>query len=318
MHLDTCHVKTVVDAKQDRLNAARKMYPSLVTSQNVTDALSDPEIDAVVIATPVLTHYELAHAALLNGKHVLLEKPMTSSTAEAEKLMNSAREKSKVLMVDHTFLYTGAVRKIKDAIAGGEIGRLQYFDSTRINLGLFQPDINVVWDLAPHDLSILFHLTDERPESISANGISHTNNGVENLAYLTLNFEKDIIAHFTCSWTSPVKVRQTLIGGSQKMIVYDDIEPTEKVKIYDTSYGVTKVMSEEERYSILMDFRVGDINAPKIDQTEALRGVAIDFISAIVDGQTPVSDYQSGYDVVKVLEAAQQSIKQRGKEVMLT
>ncbi len=316
--LDTCEVKTIVDPREDRRKAAQRQFPHVQTAQDPTSVLHDPAVDAIVIATPVSTHFELARQALANNKHVLIEKPMAATVAEAQALVELAERQNVLLMVDHTFLYTGAVQRIKELITRGEIGGLQYFDSVRINLGLFQPDINVIWDLAPHDISILFYLTEQRPIAVSATGISHTGNGIENIAYLTLHYADDMIAHFSCSWTSPVKVRRILIGGSEKMILYDDIEPTEKVKIYNTGYRVTSVLSEEDRYKILVDYRVGDIYTPKLDQTEALRGVAQDFIAGICQGKTPLSSWQSGLDVVRVLEAAQQSIKNRGREVSLT
>jgi len=305
-------VEWVVDLRTERLEVIKKQYPTIRTTANFDDALNDPAVAAVVIATPVQHHYHLAKKALEHGKHVLIEKPMTQSSAEAEELVEISKKKGLVLMVDHTFLYTGAVRKIKDLIHSGEIGDIQYFDSTRINLGLFQPDINVLWDLAPHDISILFYLISDRPVSVSATGISHTPNGLENVAYLTVNYDTGHIAHFSCSWSSPVKIRKVLIGGTKKMIVFDDVEPSEKVKIYDTGYTVK---SDEEKRKLLIDYRVGDIYVPKLEQREALAGMASDFISAIEKGTTPVSDWKVGLEVVKVLEAAQESIKNKGKEV---
>jgi predicted dehydrogenase len=219
-------------------------------------------------------------------------------------------------MTDHTFLYTGAVRKMKNLVQSGVLGKFMYYDSTRINLGLFQPDVNVVWDLAPHDLSILFYLTDERPVSVSATGISHLNNGLENIAYVTLHFQSSLIAHFTCSWSSPVKIRKILVGGDRRMILYDDMEVTEKVKVYDS--GFTPVIRDEnERLRMRVDYRVGDIHIPKLDSKEALAGVVEDFLGSIRDGREPVSNWQSGLDVVKVLEAAQLSIRQNGREIQI-
>ena len=223
-----CNVRMVVDARQERLNLVSKNYPAIQCSTNADDILHNPEIDAVVIATPVFAHYTLAKRALENGKNVLVEKPMTASVQEAEELIELAEKKGLLLMVDHTFLYTGAVRKIKDLVDNGTIGRVQYIDSTRINLGLFQPDINVLWDLAPHDISILNYLVDQRPVSVNATGVTHTGNEIENIAYLTLNYADGFIAHFNCSWTSPVKIRMMMIGGDKKMVVYNDIEPTKR------------------------------------------------------------------------------------------
>jgi predicted dehydrogenase len=215
-----------------------------------------------------------------------------------------------VLMVDHTFLYTGAVQKIKTIIDDGLIGEMRYFDSTRINLGLFQPDINVLWDLAPHDLSILLYLIKEKPVSVNATGISHTKNGLENIAFLTINFNSELIAHFNCSWTSPVKVRQTLIGGDKKMIVYNDLEPSEKLRIYDTGYDINLI---DDKSNIMVDYRTGDVYIPKLKGHEALSAVASDFINSILTKSKPVSDNIIGIDVVKILEAAQLSIKQNGR-----
>ena len=305
----------VVDARKERLEIVQKNYPAVTTTTEVETAIMDTRTDAVVIATPVYTHFKLAKMALEAGKHVLIEKPMVATSAEAEALVNLAEQKGLVVMVDHTFLYTGAVQKIKSIIDTGLVGKLQYIDSTRINLGLFQPDVNVLWDLAPHDISILNYLCEDKPYSLQATGISHTNNGIENTAYLTLNYESNMIAHFNCSWTSPVKIRKFLIGGDKKMIVFDDTEPTEKIRVYDTSYHYTEKRSDEDKRRVLVDYRVGDIHIPKVPMKEALSGVAADFISAILHQTTPISDYISGINVIKVLEASQESIKNGGKEV---
>ena len=309
-----CEVAIIADQRQVRLDIASNLYPAIQTTVSVDDVLKDPQIDAIVLATPVFTHYELAKKGLQNGKNMLVEKPMTNSSDHAQELIELAAEKNKVLMVDHTFLYTGAVQKIKSIIDSGSIGKVNYFDSTRINLGLFQPDINVLWDLAPHDISILTHLVKEKPYSIQANGVSHTNNGIENIAYMTVNYESGMIAHFNCSWSSPVKIRQILIGGDKKMVLYNDMEPTEKVKIYDTGY---EVKTDDDKRKILVDYRIGDIYAPKIEPTEALAGLAADFVSAINTGASPISDHVSGIEVVKILEASQKSIDNKGVEVNL-
>ncbi len=305
-----CQVKTIVDVDQSRLSLAKKLYPYLHTSQNVREVLVDPEIQAVVIATPVHLHYEIVKSALIAGKHVLVEKPMTYTVKLAEELLTLANKEKRILMVDHTFLYTGAVKKIKEIIAGGQAGKVQYFDSTRINLGLFQHDVNVLWDLAVHDVSILDFLIGEEPVSVVATGISHTEKNIENIAFLTLYFQSNIIAHLNCSWISPMKIRRVLIGGTEKMIVYDDIEPTEKVKIYDYGY---KVAGKE----MLVDYRFGDIVIPKLDTTEALWGVASDFITAIQTGKNPLSDACMGARVVRILEAANTSLRNKGEEVFL-
>ena len=311
---DNCVLHSLADLRANRLEAMKKTFPMVRTTTNVDEVIYNNEIDAVVIATPVFTHFLLAKKALEAGKHVLIEKPMTYSRAEAEELINLAEQKGRLLMVDHTYLYTGAVQKIKSVIDSGEIGAIKYFDSTRINLGLFQPDINVLWDLAPHDISVLDHIVNEMPYSVQATGISHTNNGLENIAYLTVNFHSGMIAHFNCSWSSPVKIRSILIGGDKKMILFDDVAPTEKVKIYETGYEMT---NDEDKKRILIDYRVGDIFVPKVSNNEALAGVAADFVNSIINSTTPVSSAELGLHVVSILEAGQQSIKSRGKEVLL-
>jgi predicted dehydrogenase len=307
-------VKYVIDSRKARLDLAKTLYSDIQVSDIADVVFADPDLDAVIIATPVFGHFSLAKKALNAGKHVVIEKPMTASVAEAEELIDLAQHKNLVLMVDHTFLYTGSVKKIKHLVSTGEIGRINYYDSTRINLGLFQPDVNVIWDLAPHDISILYYLMEERPVSVCATGIDHLKNGIENIAYVTLNFQSDMIAHFSCSWLSPVKIRKILVGGDKKMVLFDDNEITEKVKVYDTGYSAK---DDEEKQRILIDYRVGDIYVPKIENAEALRGMAIDFINAIIHGDEPLSNWKSGLDVVKVLEAAQNSIKQNGKEIKL-
>lgn len=314
-NVSNCTVKKVADARPERLNQLHKIFPGIEGVASADDILQDPTIDAVVIVTPVFTHFELARKALLQGKHVLVEKPMTASVAEAEELMNLAEQKGCTLMVDHTFLYTGAVSKIKELIDDKSIGTPRYFDSTRINLGLFQPDINVLWDLAAHDLSILAHLIDEEPVSVNATGISHTGNGIENIAYMTVNYASDFIAHFHCSWTSPVKIRQMLIGADKKMLLYNDLEITEKVKVYDTGYSLK---TEEDRKQILVDYRTGDIFIPKLSSKEALFGVADDFVQSIVNKRQPVASAALGRRVVQLLEASQTSISNKGKEVKIS
>ena len=308
------NVAKVADCRDERLFALQRIYPNIVTTTNTEDVINDKFIDAVAIATPVFTHYKLAKAALENGKHVILEKPMTSTSQEAEELIELALKKGLSLMVDHTFLYTGAVQKIKQIIDSDAIGNIRYLDSTRINLGLFQPDINVLWDLAPHDISILTHLIKEKPYSLNATGVSHTGNNLENIAYLTVNFESGFIAHFNCSWTSPVKIRLILIGGDKKMIVFNDLEPTEKIKIYDTGYNIK---NDEDKEKLLIDYRSGDIFIPKTPSTEALALMAEDFAQSILNKKNPVSDFNSGLSVVKILEASNLSIKNTGKEVII-
>jgi predicted dehydrogenase len=309
-----CKVKYVCDFRDERLSLVNKQYPSILTTKDFDTVLNDSSIDAVIIATPVFTHFELAKKALLKGKNVLIEKPMTSTSNEALELFEIAQKMQKLLMVDHTFLYTGAIQKMKQLIDSSSIGNIKYFDSTRINLGLFQPDINVLWDLAPHDISILNYLINDTPYSVNATGVSHTHNGIENIAYLTVNYKSGFIAHFNCSWTSPVKIRTMLIGGDKKMMLFNDLEPTEKIKVYDTGYDYK---SDEDKRRILVDYRAGDVFIPKIDVKEALFGMASDFINSIKNNSKPISDFESGLNVIKILEASQLSIKQNGKEIIL-
>jgi len=309
-----CTVRMVADGRQERLNLLAKTFPSIQGVKGAEDIIGSSEVDAIVIATPVHTHFELAKRALLQGKHVLIEKPMTSSVREADELIELATRKGLTLMADHTFLYTGAVQKMKEIIQTEVIGTPLYFDSSRINLGLFQPDINVLWDLAPHDISILTYLITEVPESINATGISHTGNKIENIAYLTVNYNSNFIAHFVCSWSSPVKVRQTLIGGDKKMILYNDLEPSEKVRVYDTGYNHK---TEEDRTRIMVDYRTGDVYIPKLSSREALAGVADDFVQSVIHKKEPMSNATLGKSVVRILEASQESIKNNGKEVRI-
>ncbi len=307
-------LSTLVDMNLNRLEYFKNIYKDVEVSTDFEGVIADTNIDAVVIATPVHTHYNLAKKALQNGKHVLVEKPFTSKVSEAEELIDIALRNNLVLMVDHTFLYTSAVQKMRSMIDNNEIGKPTYFDSTRINLGLFQPDVNVLWDLAPHDISILSFLIDDKPYSVHATGISHTRNKIENIAYLTVNYQSDFIAHFNCSWTSPVKLRTLLLGGDKKMILYNDLEPSEKIRVYDTGYSIK---NDDDANKILVDYRVGDVYIPKLENKEALSAMASDFISSIQNGVLPTSDYNSGLYVVKVLEASQESIKNKGKEVVL-
>jgi len=243
-----------------------------------------------------------------------LEKPFTTSVGKALILIEMAEAKNKVLMIDHTFLYSGAVEKVKELINGKVLGELKYFDSTRINLGLIQPDVNVLWDLAPHDLSILCHIHSELPTSITATGVSHLKNGIENIAYLTINYDSGFIAHLNCSWSSPVKVRTTLIGGDKKMIVYDDINPTDKIRVYDCGFDIKP---EEDKSKILVDYRTGDIHIPKLDTHEPLRKMLQDFLNSINTKSTPVSNWNIGLSTVRILEAAQISIKENSQQISI-
>ncbi len=303
-----------VDKDPAKLKRAQIMFPSVSVSENYTDALKDPEVEAVAIATPVGSHYALAIEALENGKHVFVEKPMTRTVEQAENLVKRARELKRVLMVDHTFLFTSAIQKMGEVIKEGGIGDLLYFDSVRINLGLFQSDVNVIWDLAPHDLSILLHLFQQRPNSVLARGMDHFDHGSENMAYLTLTFEEKLMAHFHLSWLSPVKIRRIILGGSRKMIVYDDMESNEKVKIFDK--GVEYSDEEEQRNQTLVQYRTGDIHVPALENKEALQGELEHFLACIRNSEKPLSDGEEGLWVVRILEAADESLKS-GRTVSL-
>jgi len=301
-----------VVAVSDKVPAARaraqKSTRGIQVTADASAVISSTEIDAVAIITPVWTHFELAKAALENGKHIFVEKPFTSTSAQAEELINLAATKNLKIMVDHTFLFTGAVKKIKQLLQEGALGKLYYYDSMRVNLGLFQHDVNVIWDLAPHDLSIMDYLIQKRPEEIVATGQIHLN-GVEDVAFITLYFPNDVIAHINVNLLSPVKVRTTLIGGEKKMLVWNDLEADEKVKIYDKGVQVT---NREGLYDLLVNYRSGDMWAPRLEQGEALRLELAYFVDCIGNDQTPFNDGQAGLRVVKMLEAASQSLRHRG------
>jgi len=310
---DVC-VVSCCDKSTERLTQVKAKYPSIDVTTSYEDVLKNPSINAVAIATPVASHYEFARKAFEHGKHVLVEKPAAASVAEAEKLVDLAHKHGLTFMVDHTFIYTGAVRKMKEIIDQGDIGDLYYFDSVRINLGLFQRDVNVLWDLAPHDIAIMEHLVAEQPVSVCANGACHIGNGIENIAYLTVYFDSGLIAHFHNNWLSPVKVRTMLVGGSKKTICYDDMEVSEKIKVYDRGIDVTTPEGVREGR---VSYRLGDMWAPRIDHTEALRLMAAEFADCVRTGRTPLTDGISGLNVVKILEASEMSIKHRGREVKL-
>lgn len=311
---DGVEVKRCIDLRPERRAAASKRYPTVQVSAEADDILTDSEIDAVVIATPVFTHHALAKRALEANKHVLVEKPITRTAQEAEELIQMAKSRDVVLMVDHTFVYTGAVRRMKEIIEGQELGDLYYFDSVRVNLGLFQHDIDVIWDLAPHDVSILTYLIPEEPHSVSAVGADHTGRGLVDVAYLALHFTNNFIAHFHVNWLSPVKLRHNLIGGSRRMLVFDDMEPSEKVRVYDR--GI-QVRSQEGIYKALVDYRMGDVWSPKVDVREALSVECEHFVNCIRTGAKPNSDGESGLQVVKILEAATDSVMNGGHPVVL-
>jgi predicted dehydrogenase len=312
---EAAELRWICDADGARLAAMARRYPSAQPAADYQDLLADPRLDAVAVVTPVANHFQIAKEALLAGKHVLVEKPLTSTAREAEELIEIAGQNACTLMVDHTFVYTGAVRKMKEIVRSGELGQLLYFDSVRINLGLFQPDINVLWDLAPHDLSIMDYLIERQPDMVSAIGSCHIEPGIENIAYLIMHFADDFIAHFHFNWLAPVKIRRTLIAGSRKMILYDDIEPTEKVRVYDKGVTTNRVGDREADYQTLVSYRTGDVWAPKIDSTEALRYVVAEFLDSIRTARGPLTDGEAGLRVVRLLEAAQQSIKNGGQAV---
>src|SRR5437879_4007805 len=278
---ESAQLRWICDLDEARLSAMGRRYPSARTTKDCQKLLSDSALDAVAVVTPVATHYEIARQALLAGKHVLVEKPLTATAREAEELIGIADRNGLTLMVDHTFVYTGAVRKIKEILRSGELGDLLYFDSIRINLGLFQRDINVLWDLAPHDLSIMDYLIERQPIGVSALGSCHIEPGIENIAYLVMRFDDEFISHFHFNWLAPVKIRRTLIAGSRKMILYDDIEPTEKVRVYDKGVTANRVTDREADYQTLVSYRTGDVWAPKLDATDALHYVVAEFLDSI-------------------------------------
>jgi predicted dehydrogenase len=311
--IDKASLVSVCDLNPDSLKKVSRIYPDIEVTTDCNQIISSPKIDAIAIATPVFTHYELARKALENGKHVFVEKPFTSSVAQAEELIELADRKNLTIMVDHTFLFTGAVQKIKELINEDVLGNLYYFDSTRVNLGLFQHDINVIWDLAPHDFSIMDYVVKEKPTAVAATGVSHFN-GKENIAYVTVFFPNKMLGHFNVNWMSPVKVRNTLIGGDKKMLVWNDLESDEKIKIYDKGVDVT---TPESIYDLLISYRSGDVWAPKINQTEALKVEAEYFVDCVENNKTPFNDGMAGLRVVKILEATSKSLKSRGETILL-
>ena len=302
-------VAVVCDTNPKSLERARRDHPALRVTSDPDDVLRAPDIDAVAVITPAATHFVLAAQALRNGKHVFVAKPFTTSTAHAQELIDLAAKKNLTVMVDHTFLFTGAVRKIHELMDENALGSLYYYDSVRVNLGLFCGDINVAWDLATHDFSIMDYLIRERPAAVVATGEKHVN-GVEDVAYITVYFPNKIIAHFNVNWLSPVKVRTTLIGAEKRMLVWNDLEPDEKIKIYDKGVETT---SREGVYELLVSYRAGDMWAPKIEQVEALKLETQYFVDCVLDGKTPFNDGHSGLRVVGLLEAVDKSLKQRGE-----
>lgn len=308
-------VTMVADRDPARLGKVSSLYPAVRLATSADDLIADTEVDAVVIATPVESHFPLALAALHAGKHVLVEKPITSTADKARQLVDEADKRGLVLMVDHTFVYTGAVRKIQELVRTDAFGTVRYYDSTRVNLGLFQQDVNVLWDLAVHDLSIMAYILGHSPIAVSATGHGHISGQPEYAAFLTLFFGDQTIAHINVNWLSPVKIRRTLIGGDRQMIVYDDLETSEKVKLYDK--GITVTPTPEQVHKMLISYRTGDLWSPNLPATEALAVEAAHFAACVRGDETPITDGSAGLEIVRILEAADQSMRNRGAPVVL-
>lgn len=311
-----CNLAAICDISEARREQAKLHYPHTKITGDYNELLNDPVIDAILVATPVFFHYELAKKALLAGKDILVEKPLTSDVGQAQELVNLAEEKKRVMAVDHTFLYTGAVRKIKELVDSGEIGEIIYMDSVRINLGLFQHDVNVIWDLVPHDFSIFAHISGLTPTSVQAMGHHYGSDKQESVAYVHMEYGNNVIGHCHVNWISPVKLRQTLIGGTKKMIAYDDMEPVEKIRVYDKGIVVEDI-DRQDYNKVRIDYRTGDMWAPKIDMQEALDLEAAHFVDCVRNRKTPLADGKLGLDIVRQLVACQESIKQDGKRIQL-
>jgi predicted dehydrogenase len=315
-----CTVVSVSDLSRDRLAKIGPRYPTVETTTDYRDLLRDPRVDAIVVATPVSTHFKLGMEALQAGKHVLIEKPMTCDATEARRLVEEADLRQRILAVDHTFVYTPAVRKIHELVTRGDLGDIYYYDSVRVNLGLFQHDVNVIWDLAVHDLAIMDYLLPVQPVAVSATGIGHVPGEPENMAYVTLHFDANVMAHLHVNWLSPVKVRKTLVGGSRKMVSYDDLEPSEKIRVYDKGITLKDVNAPSSgdgngngKHAMLVGYRSGDVWAPQIALTEALSIEARHFVDCIANNLTPIADGHSGLRVVRMLEAATESMRASGR-----
>jgi predicted dehydrogenase len=306
-------VVAVCDKSEKSLKRVHQTYPEMRVMEDCQELIKSKDIDAVAIVTPVWTHFELAKAALENGKHVFVEKPFTCTMAQGEELIELASRKNLKIMVDHTFLFTGAVKRIHQLIDDGTLGNLYYYDSTRVNLGLFQHDVNVIWDLAPHDLSIMNYLIKEKPQAVVATGERHLN-GVADVAFINIFYPNNMIGHINVNWLSPVKVRTTLIGGEKKMVVWNDLEADEKIKVYDK--GV-EMSNGEGVYQLLVSYRSGDMWAPRVEQIEALQAEAAYFTDCVMNNKKPFNDGQAGLEVVKMLEAADRSLEQKGKIIEL-
>jgi predicted dehydrogenase len=311
--LEHCQVVSICDRSATALKRASRACPGAELTTDFWDILRSPTIDAVAVITPVWTHYDLAKAALENGKHVFVEKPFVSTSAQAEELIELAARKHLQIMVDHTFVFSGAVKKIRELVDDGTLGPLYYFDSTRVNLGLFQHDVSVVWDLAPHDLSIMDFLLTEKPEAVVATGGKHLND-VADMAFITVYFPNNLLAHINVNWLSPVKMRTTVIGGRDKMLVWNDLEPDEKIRVYDR--GV-EIGNGQGVYELLVSYRSGDVWSPKVDHTEALSAELNCFVDCIRNDRLPPNDGFAGLRVVRLLEAAEKSLATRGEVVLL-
>ncbi len=309
--LDSAQVVSICDTNRVLLQRALQAYPGVRVTPDPHELLRASDIEAVAVVTPVRTHFQLARAALENGKHVFVEKPFTSSSAQGEELMELAEKRDLKIMVDHTFLFTGAVRKIRQLLDENALGKLYYYDSTRVNLGLFQHDVSVIWDLAPHDLSIVDYLIGGRPDVIVATGEAHLN-GLTDVAFITAYYPGNVIAHINVNWLSPVKVRTTLLGGERKMLVWNDLEADEKIKVYDKGVQMT---SREGVYELLVSYRSGDMWAPRVEATEALKVELGYFVECIENDITPFNDGVAGLRVVRMLEAADESLKRKGEAV---
>lgn len=302
----------IADRRPESRKAASLSYPSVRAVDDAAEILNDDDIDAVVIATPVASHFDFARQALLRNKHVLVEKPLCTSVAEGKELVALAARAGRVLMVDHTFLFTGAVQTIRKAVESGDLGKICYFDSMRVNLGLFQQDVNCLWDLAPHDLSVINYVHDDRIVSVDATGYSHVNPNLPDIIYLTLHYSRDVVAHFNLSWMSPVKIRRFMIGGTRRMLVWDDLDLDQKIKIYDS--GI-EIQPDAERATIIPDYRLGDIYSPRVSRQEALSGVVNHFAAVIAGAERSIMDGERGLQVVQVLEKAQQVLDHNLKSV---
>jgi predicted dehydrogenase len=315
MACDGTNVAMICDRDRSQLSRVSRLAPEAAAVERIEDVLENPVVDAVAIATPVHTHVAIASAAINAGKHVLVEKPLASSVEDAEKLVTLARQRGLILMVDHTFIYSPAVRKIKELVTNGALGQIYYIDSVRINLGLFQSDINVLWDLAPHDLSIVDHLLGRLPRSLSAAGASHTGGKLEDIAYLNLDFGDSLLASFHVNWLSPVKIRHIIVGGSERSIVYNDLDPMEPVKIYER--GIDLSGNGDARRGLLVSYRTGDTHAPHLPREEALQNMVRHFAECIRERTRPITDGEAGLRIVHILEAAQRSIKAQGGRITL-